>query len=149
MDKATTEENEKEIKTPAKEFSGKYYYGTGRRKKSTAQVRLYRGTGKYIVNKRKLNVYFKDTMLQDLVKQPFKITGQKDKFDTSVKTLGGGSKGQADAIRLGISRALVEKNETYKVPLKKAGFLTRDPRKKERKKPGLKKARRAPQWAKR
>ncbi len=131
------------------DLAGRYYYGTGRRKRAVAQVRLYRGTGKFVVNKKKLEVYFKNSDLRDVIIEPFKSVGQEGKFDTTVRVLGGGSKGQAEAVRLGISRALVVKNQTYKVPLKKLGFLTRDPREIERKKPGLKKARRAPQWAKR
>lgn len=133
----------------ANDLAGKYYYGTGRRKRAIAQVRLYRGTGKFTINKRELKVYFKNADLRDIILEPYKSVGQEGKFDTTVKVLGGGSKGQAEAVRLGISRALVIKNQTYKVPLKKLGFLTRDPRETERKKPGLKKARRAPQWAKR
>ncbi|MFA6296149.1 MAG: 30S ribosomal protein S9 [Patescibacteria group bacterium] len=133
----------------AGDLAGKYYYGTGRRKRAIAQVRLYRGNGKFTVNKKELKVYFKNADLRDIILEPYKSVGQEGKFDTTVKVLGGGSKGQAEAVRLGISRALVVKNQTYKVPLKKSGFLTRDPRETERKKPGLKKARRAPQWAKR
>lgn len=138
-----------ELKNNTKTFAGRYYYGLGRRKESTAKVRLYHGNGNFRINNRKLNVYFKNIFLQNIIKEPFKTTGQKDKFDTSIKVSGGGPQGQSEAIRLGISRALVKKNPTYKVPLKKAGFLTRDPRQTERKKPGLKKARRSPQWQKR
>lgn len=129
--------------------ANKYYYGIGRRKRAVARIRLYKGDGKFNINKKTLPVYFKNAILQDLILEPFKSVGQENKFDAKISVLGGGAKGQAEAIRLGISRALVKKNQTYKVPLKKSGFLTRDPREKERKKPGLKKARRAPQWAKR
>lgn len=141
------EANEKKILTS--NLAGKYYYGTGRRKRAIAQVRLYRGLGKFTVNKKDLTIFFKNPELRDIILEPFKSVGQENKFDTTVKVLGGGFRGQAEAVRLGISRALVLKNQTYKVPLKKSGFLTRDPREIERKKPGLKKARRAPQWAKR
>lgn len=138
-----------EEKIATSNLAGRYYYGTGRRKRAIAQVRLYRGLGKFTVNKKDIKVYFKNPELRDIIFEPFLSVGQENKFDTSVKVLGGGSKGQAEAVRLGISRALVIKNPTYKVPLKKSGFLTRDPREVERKKPGLKKARRSPQWAKR
>ena len=123
---------------------------TGRRKMSVARVRITpNGTGKIVINKRDLNDYFGLGTLQQIVKQPLVLTGTEGKFDISVNVVGGGLTGQAGAIRHGIARALVRYNEQYKAELKKAGFLTRDSRVKERKKYGLKKARRAPQFSKR
>lgn len=125
------------------------YMGTGRRKKSVARVRLVPGNGKVVVNKREMENYFGLETLMVIVNQPLVLTGTKDKFDVLVNVHGGGFTGQAGAIRHGITRALVKADETLKPELKKAGFLTRDPRMKERKKYGLKKARRAPQFSKR
>ncbi|MGL5150341.1 MAG: 30S ribosomal protein S9 [Clostridium sp.] len=125
------------------------YMGTGRRKKSVARVRLVPGTGKVVVNKREIETYFGLETLRVIVNQPLVLTGTKEKFDVLVNVHGGGFTGQAGAIRHGISRALVKADENMKPELKKAGFLTRDPRMKERKKYGLKKARRAPQFSKR
>ena len=123
---------------------------TGRRKMSVARVRITpNGTGKIVINKRDLNDYFGLGTLQQIVKQPLVLTGTEGKFDISVNVVGGGLTGQAGAIRHGIARALVRYNEQYKAELKKAGFLTRDSRVKERKKYGLKKARKAPQFSKR
>ncbi|NTV89545.1 MAG: 30S ribosomal protein S9 [Clostridiales bacterium] len=125
------------------------YYGTGRRKKSIARVRLVPGEGKVLINDRTLDDYFGLETLKMIVKQPLVLTGTVEKFDVICKVLGGGYTGQAGAIRHGISRALLKVDEESRGVLKKAGFLTRDPRMKERKKYGLKKARRAPQFSKR
>ena len=125
------------------------YMGTGRRKKSVARVRLVPGNGKVVVNNREIENFFGLETLRVIVNQPLVLTGTKDKFDVLVNVHGGGFTGQAGAIRHGIARALVKSDEALKPELKKAGFLTRDPRMTERKKPGLKKARRAPQFSKR
>ena len=125
------------------------YMGTGRRKKSVARDRLVPGNGQVIVNKRDEANYFGLETLRVIVNQPLVLTGTKDKFDVLVNVHGGGFTGQAGAIRHGIARALVKADEALKPELKKAGFLTRDPRMTERKKYGLKKARRAPQFSKR
>ncbi len=126
-----------------------YYYGTGRRKKSVARVRLVPGEGKITINDRSLDEYFGLDTLKVIVKQPLTLTDSLTKFDVICKVIGGGFTGQAGAIRHGISRALLKADEELRPALKKAGFLTRDPRMKERKKYGLKKARRAPQFSKR
>ncbi|MDF2984809.1 MAG: ribosomal protein [Eubacterium sp.] len=126
-----------------------YYYGTGRRKKSVARVRLVPGEGKILINERSLDDYFGLDTLKVIVKQPLTLTDTLSKFDVICKVIGGGFTGQAGAIRHGISRALLKADEELRPALKKAGFLTRDPRMKERKKYGLKKARRAPQFSKR
>ena len=126
-----------------------YFYGTGRRKKSVARVRLYAGTGKITINDRDIDDYFGLETLKTIVRQPFEVTGLLGKFDVACRVDGGGVTGQAGAIRHGISRALLETDENIRPVLKKAGFLTRDPRMKERKKYGLKAARRAPQFSKR
>ena len=125
------------------------YMGTGRRKKSVARVRLVPGEGKVIVNKREIETYFGLETLRVIVNQPLVLTATKDKFDVLVNVYGGGLSGQAGAIRHGISRALLKADENLRPELKKAGFLTRDPRMKERKKYGLKKARKSPQFSKR
>ena len=125
------------------------YMGTGRRKKSVARVRIVPGNGKVVVNKRDIENYFGLETLRVIVNQPLVLTGTKDLFDVLVNVHGGGFTGQAGAIRHGVTRALVKADEALKPELKKAGFLTRDPRMKERKKYGLKKARRAPQFSKR
>ena len=126
-----------------------YFYGTGRRKKSVARVRVYAGTGKITINDRDIDDYFGLETLQLIVRQPLALTGTADKFDIVCKVAGGGVTGQAGAIRHGLSRALLQYDENLRPMLKKAGFLTRDPRMKERKKYGLKGARRAPQFSKR
>jgi small subunit ribosomal protein S9 len=129
---------------------GEYWYGLGRRKTATAQVRVFKkGTGKITVNGSEYAKYFPHFELQEIVRGPLTTVGQLDSVDISIKVSGGGMRGQADAARLGIARALLGQNETYRAGLKANGFLKRDPRKKERKKPGLRKARRAPQWSKR
>lgn len=125
------------------------YYGTGRRKKSIARVRLVPGEGKIIVNDRDIDDYFGLETLKVIIRQPLVLTETLSKFDVLCKVVGGGLSGQAGAIRHGIARALVKADEELRPVLKKAGFLTRDPRMKERKKYGLKKARRAPQFSKR
>jgi len=125
------------------------YYGTGRRKKAIARVRLVPGDGKILVNDRSLDEYFGLETLKVICKQPLVLTDTAGKFDIICKVIGGGFTGQAGAIRHGISRALLKADEDLRTILKKAGFLTRDPRMKERKKYGLKKARRAPQFSKR
>ncbi|MBR5774627.1 MAG: 30S ribosomal protein S9 [Clostridia bacterium] len=126
-----------------------YFYGTGRRKKSVARVRLYPGTGSITINDRSIDDYFGLETLKLIVRQPLALTGTSEKFDIVCRVAGGGVTGQAGAIRHGISRALLLADENYRPELKKAGFLTRDPRMKERKKYGLKGARRAPQFSKR
>ena len=125
------------------------YCGTGRRKKSVARVRLVPGTGVITINKRDIDEYFGLETLKVVVKQPLELTGTNGKFDVLVNVQGGGFTGQAGAIRHGIARALLEVDEEYRAALKTAGFLTRDPRMKERMKYGLKAARRAPQFSKR
>ena len=125
------------------------YYGTGRRKSSVARVYLLPGNGKVTINKRDIDDYFGLETLKVIMKQPLELTGTLGKFDVKVNVFGGGYTGQAGAIRHGISRALLEADADLRSVLKKAGFLTRDPRMKERKKYGLKGARRAPQFSKR
>ena len=125
------------------------FYGTGRRKSSVARVYLSAGTGKITVNKREIDDFFGMETLKMIVRQPFGVTGTEGKYDVTVFVRGGGYTGQAGAIRHGISRALCKADSDYRKPLKNAGFLTRDPRMKERKKYGLKAARRAPQFSKR
>ncbi len=126
-----------------------YFYGTGRRKHSVARVRLYRGTGAITINGRDIDDYFGLETLKLIVRQPLALTNNIDKFDIICTVSGGGVTGQAGAIRHGVSRALLVFDENLRPELKKAGFLTRDPRMKERKKYGLKAARRAPQFSKR
>lgn len=125
------------------------YYGTGRRKKSVARVYLVPGTGKIIINKKSIDEYFALETLKVIVRQPLSSTKNLDKYDVKVNVYGGGFTGQAGAIRHGISRALLEIDSDFRPVLKKSGFLTRDPRMKERRKYGLKKARKAPQFSKR
>ncbi|NME99644.1 30S ribosomal protein S9 [Aneurinibacillus aneurinilyticus] len=125
------------------------YYGTGRRKNSIARVRLVPGDGQIIINKRSMDEFFGLETLKLIVKQPLVLTETEGKYDVLVNVNGGGTTGQAGAIRHGISRALLEADPELRGPLKSAGFLTRDPRMKERKKYGLKAARRAPQFSKR
>ena len=125
------------------------YYGKGRRKSSVARVYLVPGTGKITINKRDMDEYFGLETLKVVVRQPLTATETADKFDVLVNVRGGGYTGQAGAIRHGIARALLNVDADYRPVLKKAGFLTRDPRMKERKKYGLKAARRAPQFSKR
>lgn len=127
-----------------------YFYGTGRRKKSVSRVRLYQGTGKVTINDRDIDDYFGLDTLKYIVRQPLQLTETEQKFDIVCRVSGGGVTGQAGAIRHGVARALLQyDSENLRPKLKKAGFLTRDPRMKERKKYGLKAARRAPQFSKR
>ena len=126
-----------------------YFYGTGRRKKSVARVRVYAGSGKITINDRDIDDYFGLDTLKLIVRQPLNLTETTEKFDIVCRVAGGGVTGQAGAIRHGLSRALLQYDENLRPALKKAGFLTRDPRMKERKKYGLKGARRAPQFSKR
>ena len=126
-----------------------YFYGTGRRKSSVARVRIVPGTGNITVNGRDVDDYFGLETLKLIINQPFGVTSTEGKFDVVCTAKGGGISGQAGAIRHGIARALLQADETYRPALKKAGFLTRDPRMKERKKYGLKAARRASQFSKR
>lgn len=127
-----------------------YFYGTGRRKSSVARVKLIpNGTGAATINNRTLDNYFGLETLKYIVKQPLELLGLTEKFDIEVKVTGGGFTGQAGAIRLGVAKALLQADAEYRPQLKKAGFLTRDSRMKERKKYGLKAARKAPQFSKR
>ena len=126
-----------------------YFYGTGRRKSSVARVRVYNGTGKITINGRDIDDYFGLETLKLIVRQPLALTNTLDRFDLDCRVTGGGVTGQAGAIRHGLARALLQFDEALRPALKKAGFLTRDPRMKERKKYGLKGARRAPQFSKR
>ena len=128
---------------------GSKLYGTGRRKKSIARVYLTPGKGNIVINKRSIDEYFGLETLKVIVRQPLVATETLDKYDVLVNVHGGGTTGQAGAIRHGISRALLKVDNDFRPTLKKAGFLTRDPRMKERKKYGLKAARRAPQFSKR
>ena len=125
------------------------YYGTGRRKSSVARVYLSAGKGEIVINGRSIDDYFGTEILKTIVRQPLALTGTEGKFDVTVTVKGGGTTGQAGAVRHGISRALLLYDGELRATLKKAGFLTRDPRMKERKKYGLKGARRAPQFSKR
>ena len=131
------------------ESKSKYYYGTGRRKHSVARVRLYPGSGNITINGRNIDEYFGLETLKLIVRQPLELTSTTEKFDIVCTVAGGGVTGQAGAIRHGLSRALLQADPEYRALLKKEGFLTRDPRMKERKKYGLKAARRAPQFSKR
>ncbi|HHW18352.1 MAG TPA: 30S ribosomal protein S9 [Firmicutes bacterium] len=124
-------------------------FATGRRKNAVARVRLFPGTGKITVNDKDLSSYFANQVLEQEVIAPFRVTETEGKFDVVVKVAGGGLSGQAGACRHGVARALLKFDENLRAPLKKAGFLTRDPRMKERRKYGLKKARKAPQFSKR
>ena len=125
------------------------YRGTGRRKESVARVRLIPGSGRIVVNDRPFEEYFPLRTLQMIIEQPLKVTENQGKYDVLVNVIGGGVAGQAGAVRHGIARALVQLDANNRPALKKAGFLTRDPRMKERKKYGLKKARKRPQFSKR
>ena len=126
-----------------------YFYGTGRRKKSIARVRVLPGSGEITINGRSIDEVIGLETMKLIVNQPFEVTGSVGKYDIICTVKGGGFSGQAGAIRHGVARALLQADETFRIPLKRAGFLTRDPRMKERKKYGLKAARRAPQFSKR
>lgn len=144
--KESTEETKVELVAP----TGEYIYALGRRKTSIAKVRLFKkGAGQITVNGRPLNEYFGPLELRNLITDTLKAVGLEGAVDISAEAQGGGVRGQADSVRLGLSRALIELNPVWRKTLKKLGNLTRDPRAKERKKFGLKKARRAPQWSKR
>lgn len=130
-------------------YESNYFYGTGRRKSSVARVRVYPGTGKITINERDIDDYFGLETLKLIVNQPYGVTGTEGKYDIICRVNGGGVTGQAGAIRHGLARALLQADPNFRPALKKAGFLTRDPRMKERKKYGLKGARRAPQFSKR
>jgi len=131
-------------------FTGKYFYGTGRRKSAVARVRIYPGKGtRIVINNKKGDAYFSPSYLVDEVTEPLKIVGMLKDYDISARVAGGGMMAQADAVRHGVARALVALDVDLKSSLKKAGFITRDAREKERMKPGLKRARRAPQFSKR
>ena len=132
------------------EHQGAYYYGTGRRKTAVARVRIYpNGDGHMTINGRDAEQYFGREVLMSMARSPLRALELATRFNVSVKVLGGGVSGQAGAIRHGIARALVRVDEAHRPTLRKNGFLTRDPRMKERKKPGLKRARKAPQYTKR
>ena len=128
---------------------GRYFYAIGRRKTAMAKVRGFLGAKDFVVNTRPVNRYFATKDLQRIIFSPLTTLGLEEKLGWKVNVAGGGIHSQAEAVRHGIAQALVERNPEDRVTLKRAGFLTRDPRVKERKKPGLKKARRAPQWSKR
>lgn len=138
-----------EVKNAKKEKKSEYLYAVGRRKTAVARIRLYKnGKGEILINDKPIKEYF-NAGLCEIINAPLQAIGQMDKIDVTVKVTGGGIAGQAEAVRHGIARALVDLNLNFRKPLKKAGYLKRDARKKERKKPGLKRARRAPQWSKR
>lgn len=140
-----TVETEEKIATPG----GKYFYANGKRKSSVARIRLYKGKGVITVNNKTLNEYLNTKTEGGIIKSPLKVTGTLDKYDIVVKVLGGGEASQAQAIRHGIAKALIEADPLTKPALRKAGMLTRDSRVKERKKFGLKRARKGPQFSKR
>lgn len=133
----------------AKKVSKSMFYGTGRRKCSVAKVRVIAGQGNIIVNGKPVDEYFGRKVLEIMVKQPLATTNTEEKYDVLASVHGGGKSGQAGAVRHGIARALLKVDDEFRSSLKKAGFLTRDPRMKERRKYGLKKARKAPQFSKR
>lgn len=140
-----TTKEKKTIETPG----GKYNYSNGKRKTSIARVRVYKGAGAITINNLPAKDYLDHKVLLGMIKSPLKLTGNDKNFDVIAVVSGGGKNGQAEAIRHGIAKVLVEMDPLNKPTLKKAGMLTRDPRMKERKKPGLKKARKAPQFSKR
>lgn len=147
--KKTTKKTEEEVKKTPSTPGGKYFYAHGKRKTSVARVRLYKGKGVITVNDEPVNKYCKVKTQVGIIKSPLKLTGTLDKFDITVKVLGGGTESQAEAIRHGIAKGLIEADPLTKPTLRKAGMLTRDSRIKERKKFGLKRARKAPQFSKR
>lgn len=150
MAKTANKSKSKEKSKKPRKKSGKYIYAIGRRKRAVAQVRLFTNKGgKISINDAPYQSYFPTYDLQKDLTLPLKLTKTLNKFNISIKAKGSGIRGQAEAARLGIARALVSHNADFKKTLRGAGLLTRDPREKERKKPGLKKARRAPQWQKR
>lgn len=129
--------------------TGKYYEGVGRRKSSTARVRIYAGQGNFTVNDRPMEEYFPRPLWLQMMREPMRATQNEGRFTISAKVVGGGPSGQAGAVQLGLARALVAADESFKKALRASNLLTRDPREKERKKPGLKKARKAKQYTKR
>lgn len=147
------EKKEKEVKETAaakKRVRHSYLFAVGRRKKSIARVRLFKnGEGKITVNDKEYDKFFPTFELSEMIRQPLEAVGKMKDFNFSIKVQGGGTKGQAEAARHGIARALLLVDKDLKATLKPLGYMKRDPRRKERKKPGLKKARRSPQWAKR
>ncbi|MEA1963132.1 MAG: 30S ribosomal protein S9 [Patescibacteria group bacterium] len=144
-----TKDKEKKDKAEIIKFKGKYISAIGRRKTSVSRVRLYKkGDGHIMVNEKKADIFFTPDCIL-IINQPLKLTGHLKDIDISILSKGGGKKGQADAARHGIARALISLDENLKPAIKAKGWLTRDARRKERKKPGLKKARKAPQWSKR
>ena len=130
-------------------MAARYYYGTGRRKEAVAQVRLYPGAGTMVVNGKPAEEYFSREIDLVAARNPLQVTGLSERFSVMVRVVGGGVTGQSEAVRHGIARALLEADPELRPVLRKAGYLTRDPRVKERKKPGLKRARKAPQYTKR
>jgi small subunit ribosomal protein S9 len=147
--KKTIKKTQKVTTSVKQDKKKKYFYASGSRKRARARIRLYKGKGNIIINNKKAEEYLTNNLLDKVIKEPLLLTNTKDKFDISVKVTGGGKCGQAEAMRHGISRALVVYDQELKPTLKKAGYLTRDPREKERKKYGLKRARKAPQYRKR
>ncbi|MGQ9682116.1 MAG: 30S ribosomal protein S9 [Anaerolineae bacterium] len=130
-------------------MAARYYYGTGRRKEAVAQVRLYPGIGTMVVNGKPAEEYFSREVDLVAARNPLQVAGMSERFSVMVRVVGGGVTGQSEAVRHGIARALLEADPELRPVLRKAGYLTRDPRVKERKKPGLKRARKAPQYTKR
>ncbi len=149
--KITKKEKEKKKVKSTENKKKEYFYGLGRRKTAVAQVRIYflEKKSEFLVNKREMKEYFTLLSYQNIFQDPLRVTGLLEKVKVDAKVKGGGLRGQVEAIRLGIARALVKYDDNFKKVLRAEGFLTRDARKVERKKAGLKKARRAPQWAKR
>jgi len=147
--KTVKKDEEKKASSTIVTPKGKYTYANGKRKSSVARVRLYKGTGEIVINQQKGSDFITVKTLIGLIKSPFKLTGHVNKFDITVKVDGGGVVSQAEAIRHGVAKGLVETDPLLRPVLKKAGFLTRDSRVKERKKFGLKRARKAPQFSKR
>ena len=129
--------------------AGHYFYGTGRRKTAVARVRLYPGNGAIVINGKQIDEFFHRPIHRREIEEPLVVANAQGQFNIQVKCVGGGVSGWAGAIQLGVARALVEADETLRKPLRQAGLLTRDARIKERKKPGLKRARKAPQYTKR
>lgn len=147
---AKAEAKEEETKPAKKRIRRSYLYAVGRRKKSVARIRLFKnGKGEVIINEKESDKYFPTFELNQIIKQPLEAVGKLKDFNFSIKVAGGGIRGQAEACRQGIARALLVFDKDFRTTLKPLGYLKRDPRRKERKKPGLKRARRAPQWAKR
>jgi small subunit ribosomal protein S9 len=146
-----TKKKEEETTTPKPKatFKGKYFYANGKRKTAVARVRLYKGDGKIIINDKPINEFVSVKTMIGLIKFPFKVVGADKQYDVSAKVIGGGPSSQAEAVRHGIAKGLLEADPLSKPSLKKAGLLTRDSRTKERQKPGLKRARKGPQFSKR